>query len=630
MKIFELIKNPRWYWRYIIVLVTGGCAAGFLLPLRISLAIRYELVLPLLLITATVWAAFHLPRPWDGALSATVILMAFFACLAALWRTGTHGVYDVFGLLPWFDSTGYYSESLRLLDGGIFSQIAARRPIFPALFSSLLWITGRNLRMAILLLTLLAGLSTWILAWEIKSSENNAVLPAITTTLLFLFYRKFNGAVLTDTLGYSLGVLGLAFLWNAIRRRKLHPVLAGLFCLTLGQTARPGAVLTLPLLFLWIVFLFKTRETWWKRGLLAAMVVIGGLLVNTIATAALAPGVSASYANFSYQVYSLVNGGTGWHTALDDNPELFTGKDEGEAARQLYRISWEIFQKDPSKAVNASLRAVGAFFSASPSSAFNYLDTSSTPRDVSLQTAPLEFSLRWAANILLIVMLITALIFRHDQRLTLLFALNIGVMLGLPIAAPWDIENMRAYSVSISGLVLGIGYVVLFLVRKAIRKMNPVEIQPEGNPLHLAYCLTGLLLAGILIIPLIVRFSARVPEIPGSVCPVGQERFITRITDGSAVYIGRNTIGPFAIPYERFLKDLDQFPDALAGQGLKSIPEGYVLSQQNDSLHGGNAFWLAGTVDVMEPTGKQAVYCGHFKPVSDSFQVFFAESVIRP
>jgi len=27
---------------------------------------------------------------------------------------------------------------------------------------------------------------------------------------------------------------------------------------------------------------------------------------------------------------------------------------------------------------------------------------------------------------------------------------------------------------------------------------------------------------------------------------------------------------------------------------LKVIPEGYVISQQNDALHGGNAFWLAG------------------------------------
>ncbi|BCY16263.1 hypothetical protein hrd7_01120 [Leptolinea sp. HRD-7] len=629
MKIPEWIKKPHRAWLPVSIFAIGGFAAGFFLPLRFSLAMRNDLLFPLLLISITVWAAFRLPSPWDSAISASLILSFFSACLAALWRTGTHGVYDVFGLLPWFDSTGYYSESLRLLDGGIFSQIAARRPIFPALFSALLLITGRNLRTTILLLTLISGLSTWILVRQIKSSDKNAVLPAVTTALLFLFYRKFNGAVLTDTLGYSLGVLSLAFLWNAISSKRFSSVLAGLFCLTLGQAARPGAVFTLPLLFLWIVFLFETHVRWWKRGVLAALVVISGLLVNVTVTAVLAPGVSASYANFSYQVYSLVNGGTGWHKALEDHPELFNGKDEGEAARQILRISWNTFQKDPSKAVNTSLRAVGAFFSAAPSSAYNYLDTSSTPREVSPQTALLEFSLRWLANVLLIISLIMAVFFRRDERLTLLFALNTGVILSLPIAAPWDIENMRAYSVSIAGLALGVGYVVLFLSWKATRRSVAKESETNGIVIGLAYGLAAMLLTGILVIPLVIRITAVVPEESTIHCPNGQETFVTRIDTGTTIQVGK-TSDPYSIPYERYLKDLDQFPDALVGQGLKVIPEGYVISQQNDALHGGNAFWLAGPKDVMNPTGRQAVYCGHFRPVSDSFQVFFAESVIEP
>jgi hypothetical protein len=174
-------------------------------------------------------------------------------------------------------------------------------------------------------------------------------------------------------------------------------------------------------------------------------------------------------------------------------------------------------------------------------------------------------------------------------------------------------------------MALAIGYVVLVLVN-AIRKATPETLSETPKA---GYVLASLLVLCFLI-PLVIRFTARTPEIPTTPCPAGQERFVTHITDGSVVFIGKNTHGPYAIPYERFLKDLDQFPDALVGQGLKIVPEGSVISQQNDALHAGNAFWLIGPENIMRPSNRQAVYCGHFKQISDSSQMFFAESVIEP
>jgi hypothetical protein len=245
---------------------------------------------------------------------------------------------------------------------------------------------------------------------------------------------------------------------------------------------------------------------------------------------------------------------------------------------------------------------------------------------ITLTSAPLEFILRWLANGLLIALLPIALIFRRNSKLTLLLALNLGILFSLPFAAPWEVENMRAYAVSIAGMALAIGYVVLALVN-AIRKATPETLSETPKA---GYVLASLLVL-CLLIPLVIRFTARTPEIPTTPCPAGQERFVTRITDGSAVFIGRNnTHGPYAIPYERFLKDLDQFPDAFVGQGLKIVPEGSAISQQNDALHAGNAFWLIGPENIMRPSNRQAVYCGHFKQISDSSQMFFAESVIEP
>ncbi len=150
----RFLQSNRIQQLQIVVFAIIGFIAGFICPLRLTIPLRYDFFFPLIIIFIILWATLRLPHPWDATVGAAVIMMLFSGSLAALWRTGTHGVYEVFGLIPWFDSSGYYSEALRLLDGGIYSQISARRPIFPALFSSLLLITGRNLRLSLLIMSL--------------------------------------------------------------------------------------------------------------------------------------------------------------------------------------------------------------------------------------------------------------------------------------------------------------------------------------------------------------------------------------------------------------------------------------------------------------------------------------------
>lgn len=617
-KLFDFLSSRSSRWMAITLAAITGFAAGFIFPLRVSLSLQNDLILPLVGLTAVLWLAWRLREPWDEIVSIAVTLLSFSTVLAALWRMSTHGIYDVFGLLPWFDSAGYYSEALRLLDGGLFTQISARRPVFPALFSTLSLVTGRNLRLSVLIITAIAAFSTWLLARGVRRSEKNALLPAVLTVMLLFYYRKFNGAVLSDTLGFTLGVLYLGFLWNAISRKKLLPALAGLFCLTLGESARPAAVFSIPLLFLWIVFFFRSKENIWKKAGFASVAVIAGFVVNTILTSVLAPGISASYSNFANLIYSLVNGGTGWHAVYVDHPEFFAPGNEGYAAQQIYNISWQIFLSNPMNTVTACWRSVTALFSAAPYSAFNYFDSASTPREITLAGAPLEFILRWIANILLIALLPLGIIFRRNSKLTLLLALNLGVLISLPFAAPWEVENMRAYAVSIAGMALAVCYVVVFVITTPGK--TSVE-HPVDTP-RAEFILTGLLVTGILVVPLLIRLFARVPAVPTIACPAGQEKFVTRISAGSAIYVGKTAVDPYSIPFERYLKNLDQFPDATIGQELKKIPEGYVISQQNDALHEGNAFWMIGPADLMRPTGTQLVYCGDFKAMSENSKYF--------
>jgi hypothetical protein len=607
----------------ILFFALAGFVAGFFSPLRFAIPLRYDFLLPFVFVFIVLWSAWLLPHPWDKLISVAITTSLFSASLVALWRTGFHEVYEVFGLIPWFDSQGYYSEALRLLNGGIFSEISARRPIFPGFFAFILMLTNNNLRVSIALLSFFAGISTWIISRELKLSEGKAIIPAGISVLSFFFYRKFNGAVLTETLGFSLGFLGLVLLWNAATNRKLFPAYAGLFCVTLAMSTRPGAVFSLPLIILWIVFCLKTESGKLPKLFVASAVFIGSLSINIILTAILAPGISSSYSNFANLIYGLVNGGIGWHAVYVDHPEFFATGNEGFAAQQIYRASWEIFISHPERAISGAIRSVSAFFSTANYSAFNFIGGDDIPSNLSLQNAPVAFIGRWSANILLILLLPVAIIARKNPKYTLLLAINLGIIFSLPFAAPWDVENMRAYTATIGGMISAVILVILFIIQKG--KQNPPVF--TGKPAF-AYGLTTFLIFSLISGPILIRLTAKIPILPIGQCLIGESPLITQISSGSIISIGINPEDPFSIPYSRFQVNLNQFPDAKIGERLRYIPENSYISQQNDLLRNGKAVWLIAPFNIIPKSDIATIFCGNWGSEPETDYIFYARHTL--
>jgi hypothetical protein len=613
------------YFRLVSLLIftVAGIMGGFFLPLRISLAIRYDFFLPAVLIFILLWAAWRLPDPWGEGLSLLFTALLFSASLTVLWRTGNHGIYQVFGMLPWFDAQGYYSEALRLLDGGFFTQISARRPIFPGFFSFLLFITNRNLRDSLMIITSISATSTWLLAKEIKITGNKAVIPAGITTLLFLYYRNFNGAVLTETIGYPLGCIGIVLLWNAASSRKLFPALCGLLCMTLALSARPGAVFSLPLLVLWIVFCLKSGDGIWRKLLSSSAVLVLGILVNSLLTGILAPGISASYSNFAQTFYGLVNGGVGWQAVYRDHPEFFVSGNEGLASQQIYKVALQTLFSHPEKTLSGGFHSIQAFFSAKGNSAFNFLGSENSPVEPSIQNGILEFFGRWLANILLMLVLPIGIFVRKNPRWTLLLAINLGILFSLPFAPPGDAEKTRVYAASITGMVIAVIMVIQFLFNKGKDNISVLGSAPK-----FVYSLAGVLVILLSAGAILMHLIARPPEMPSLICPNNEDRLVTRISAGSTISIGNNPADPFAIPYSRFSSNLPQFPDAKVGEALTNVTENSIISQQNDASQGGNMVWLVYPTGIQPEKDTLSVFCGHWSKDPALKFVFFADQVI--
>ncbi len=109
------------------------------------------------------------------------------------------------GLLPFSDAASYYSDALRVTEGFRFSAFSGRRPLFPALLAVLLAVTGRNLVVSLAILGVLIGLACYLAAREMQRSIG--IWPALLFLLvLFLFYRRFAGATMTENLGLPLGI----------------------------------------------------------------------------------------------------------------------------------------------------------------------------------------------------------------------------------------------------------------------------------------------------------------------------------------------------------------------------------------------------------------------------------------
>lgn len=618
-----LMDFNRWNLLWIIVFTLSGFSAGFFFPLRFALPVKYEFFPVIIAIFLLLWIAWSIPKPWGFFISSGLTSLIFSASLAVLWRTGDHGIYQVFGVVPWFDAQGYYSEALRLLDGQTFTQISARRPLFPGLFSVILLLTGKNLRISLAIFCLLGATTTWLAAREILKSFNKPWVPALITTLLFFYYRNFSGTVLTETLGYPLGLLGFTLLWNAASTQRMTPALAGLFCTTLALNARPGAVIALPLLILWILLFQMKGSGWLKPAFFSIGTVASGILLNSLLVSILAPNVSSSFANLSSSVYGIVHGGVGWKAVYTDHPEFFQSGDEGLAASQVYESSWQTFREHPELAMRGITRAYQTFFSASKYSAFNFLGGDSTPRVITLNSALPEVISRWIANILFIFVLLAGFIKRKNTHYTLLSAINLGILFSIPFAPPMDAENMRAYASTIGGMTTGI---VLIASYPFISKQ--LEQPAKTDSPKVSYILVGILVTATLVGPVLVRFLSHQDLIPTTQCDTGEVRLITQVTDGTSVTISNFASDPFAIPYARYLIKLDQFPDAIIAGYLKQIPPDTTISQQIDAQQSTRNLWLIGSIDVIKRSNKLAVYCGNWGSTSETDFMFFANRVL--
>ena len=443
----------------------------------------------------------------------TMLLSAL--TLSYLWTSGFSDNFVTAGLLPYKDAKNYYQGASQILNGIAvrLAVNAVRRPLFSGFLSSMLLMTGQNLKITLAILTQLAGVGLYLSARQVRYALG-ALAAATYITFMYFYFQIVAGYAMSESLGLITGCVAFLLLWRAAETRTWFDLLLGLITLMVAISARAGAFFIFPILVLWAGWIFRgsKRFSFIATSITLATIAVGYFVVNTVYPQLLGIKEGASFSNFAFTIYGQVRGGIGWHSAID---ELGTAN-----ASRIYQATWSIFLANPSGFIKGVLRAYTDFFLPGVNSIFVF----------GRRNYQYAFDLiLWSLTILILLRGLYRLIFRLRSNLSILFLAGFaGIFLSIPFLPPID-GGMRFYASTMPFFFV--------LLAVGISRFTDRDLQPAPAINELFFLRIGsviLLSLTVLLPPLTLRIKTR-PALTGPACPPEQRSFAIRVEPGSYI-----------------------------------------------------------------------------------------------
>ena len=266
------------------------------------------------------------PIQWMVALAAS--LVPVWLVLDA-WGGGKPLVYALGGFFPLTDGAIYWVCSLQLAAlgevPGPFGWVAfdsggycTNRPSHAGLLATLQLLAGFDPHVLLLLLGLIIGVGMAYLFLEV--ARTFGWLAAGVTYALVLAYASAHALSMftSESSGLFLGLLGVGLLVRFVRTDAWSDAWLGIAAVSIGLFARAGAMLALPLLFLWIIRHARQRRGGDRYAFLAKGVccLAAGYLLQRALLALIGDSSSGYFSNFSVVLYALATGSRNWREAL--------------------------------------------------------------------------------------------------------------------------------------------------------------------------------------------------------------------------------------------------------------------------------------------------------------------------
>ncbi len=464
------------------------------------------------------------------------LLVVAGVILKGYWLIKRTAFFQVFGFLPFVDSTEYYANAQRLLSGFPAQGTTIGRPLFTSLFAGLLWLTKLDLQYSIVILVALVIISLFLLGESVR--RHFGFIPAaIVICFTLLFYRNYLGGVSSESIGLIFGSLGWIFIFDTIRNRSIRGFIFGLLFLTLGLLSRAGSFFILPGLV--IAFVLVTPG---KRRRLIALFASGAtiaaaFLANSTILKILTAGKSYLFPNYLYSLYGMASGSMGWHYIKIARQDLMAMA-EPERTRRISEATMELIRNDPLVLVGSMFKQFYYFFAYENTSMFSFM-----------YTYDKWFDYVFLPLIYLLCIISIVFIIKHwkiDINKYLLFGF-LGILFSIPFVPPQDESNMRAFAVSIPLMALIPAYAINCLIKKYSSKEKsfdsiytnlPYQIHPSSDHyIILAFSIIGLFLS---IAPTLFLHGTLSPKYESTLNCAGDEvKFIWNNLQRNAIMISK-------------------------------------------------------------------------------------------
>ena len=506
----------------------------FLRKIGISLRFSFTLVFPALMIIFT--AALFLPERWGKWAALFVFAGVFSLPLIGVWASGLTDNYMMSGMLPLADAGAYYANTMWFVQNGVFSVFASRRPLFNGLLVGMAAISQFNLVQIQSILVIIVAVPCALISLRLLN-QLHPVSIALFTTVLFFYFRRYAGVVSSETVGFTLGVLGCFFLWDSIREKKFSDYLVGIFLTTLALLARAGAFAILPMLLLWGIFYLRKENTPLIKFILVFCIpILAAYLVNKVLLVSYGASEGVAFSNYSYSLYGLAKGGAYWTQIFEDHPELLD-LPNSEQTRMAYQLAVRMIADKPMQFITGLLTEWKLFFSETYYGIWSFI--SPHPLQAAFKNIPMLVTHISLYGLSLAGMVFYARDRKNAYRSFAAFAFA-GFLLSVPLAPPSHAYGLRAFAASlwVLGLLPAVGLDGLIPARWKGAKVE--EAFPAWNGLALGAA--GVIVLLICIGPAIASLSGERRSVAAGnsvVCSEGEAGILLDYHPQSTVTIDR-------------------------------------------------------------------------------------------
>lgn len=624
-------SKPLWITITFLITVSSFSLILFLpLPRQPGLILRYDFTTAICFLLIVFFITYQLNNKIGIVASFFVTVSLFALPLSGIWQSGNSEPGLISGLIPYSDAGNYYFDALRLVQGLNFTSLATRRPLFPILFSALLWFTNKNLQFSLAALVLSTAISTALVAIGLMKSEGRYT-AVLFTIIIFLYYRRFIGIPLTEHLGLTFGLLALILLLFGEKQNKPLYALTSIFLYSIAFNTRPGAMFILPALVIWVGIRFRTNSYFqWKWATFALICAASGFIINHVLFKLVAGNEAVLFSNFSFTFYGLASGGRGWTYIIKEHPEVINMGVKAQT-REIYKLSFDLIRNNPFLMLEGFKNAWLSFFNiSSKGSMLGFISGSDVYIYAANNSPSQSFYMLGRSSIFILG--IVGVIFKCQNRkktIFLVLALLGGIFLSVPFVPPWDADRMRAYAVTIPILAYYPAVGLQFLIQKI-----HIEKNISGSINTLIEKLTILYSCLLILIILSYPFGIKIFKTPSKhiiqSCPEGQFAYTVTIPKGSYIYLLPDTeISKTKIPkinQNRFISSVHNLPDFDLTLFLENLQVPQIITY-TVSHEEGTGIWLFINTDKSFQPGIYQISGNWINNGVNVITPFFAEGV---